>query len=445
MNTISIKNIENLIQGAKTPNFEDIKIKAEENNLIVRQLNTDNCKNLYLLVSKYDLNENENVEENKENVEKNVEEKNIEKEVIEEKVEENTKEWADALLARAAASQEPIVFGSVEEKVEEKVNKELYLECNGIILEKNTNKIVAMCQPRIEDICEWGKSTLSTNAIEQIRLEYCEDGTVIRLYNYNDNWVTATTKCIDAKKSYWCSEKTFDELFWETFNSEENLQILDVLDKTKTYIFILLHKENRIIIKHFYNNLIYISSISNITGKEDFTNIFFSQNPKRSIRRPLLIKESFQENLEHFYNPSKKGIIIKISAGKGQYKSYQYEFEKYKQFKKIRGNVPSIITRYLELLNNPELLILLEDNYKEYNIAFSTLKFKLRSLYKEIHQLYISSHIKHDIKVEESHKYYHTLKQLHAIYYKYKNPITIDEVKKKINSLDSHVILKLIN
>ena len=74
---------------------------------------------------------------------------------------------------------------------------------------------------------------------ENTTVEYCEDGTIIRLYNYNDNWYTSTTKTINASVSYWSSSKSFHELFSELFDEK----YLEILDKNSTYFFILLEVE----------------------------------------------------------------------------------------------------------------------------------------------------------------------------------------------------------
>ena len=63
-------------------------------------------------------------------------------------------------------------------------------------------------------------------------LEFCEDGTLIRLYFWK-YWRVATNNCHDAKKSFWLSNKSFDDLFWSLFNKN----ILNNLDKKNTYFF----------------------------------------------------------------------------------------------------------------------------------------------------------------------------------------------------------------
>jgi len=308
--------------------------------------------------------------------------------------------------------------------------------CNGIIVEKETNEIVCTPQHKFLPLNEMPENA----PFSKMRLEYCEDSTRISLYNYKNVWYTATTKCIDAKYSYWSSEKTFDEMFWETFDKD----FINILNPEYTYTFLLVHKDNRIVVKHQYNNLIYINRINNKTQVEDYTNIFYKEGPKRTIRRSKTINSNSIDNLENYYLPNKRGIIVKLLIG-NSWVSYQYDFEKYDKIKQIRGNVPLIRMRYLELLETPESLIELENHYNEYNMLFSVIKNQLTNLYKKIHQLYFYSHVKHTVKVEEDHPYYKTLKQLHYTYKTTNTPITLEQVQIKVNSLDKNIIKNFLN
>lgn len=317
-----------------------------------------------------------------------------------------------------------------------KYDENLYLlnsteiDYNGIILEKDTNKIVCMCKKQF---------TIHTNQlfIEQNKdvgvLEYCEDGTVIRLYNYKGEWKTATTRCTDATKSFWSSSKTFDDLFYEIFNKEDFVN----LDTDYTYIFVLIHNENRIVIKHSVNKLIYINKINNITRKEHFD--------KETLFENYLIENTQSASYQKELQFDKRGYILRIFDEKtNSWNYHQYDFPEYLEIKDIRGNVPLIRIRYLELLNNPDKLQMLEDYYQEHYMVFCMIKHCLCNLYKNVHITYIKSHVQHKITVTETDLFYKTLKQLHGQYKKTGNKITIEVVMQKINNLDVNIIKKLI-
>jgi len=327
---------------------------------------------------------------------------------------------------------------------EEETDSPLGIQSNGIILEKETNNVVCMSQNKFMNIESAEQGSLIDNlrhTYSKFRMEYCEDGTVVRLYNYKGVWYTATTKCIDASHSYWSSEKTFDGMFWEVFGDQTNN-----LDSSYTYVFILIHKENRIVVDHKYNNLIYINRIHNISKVEDYTNHFYSSDPKRSIRRTRQIdSNAIHYPLDDYYHPTKRGIILKFYNDKlNNWVIYQYDFSSYTTIKQVRGNVPLIRMRYLELLQDQVTLQLLEDNYKESFFLFAMIKHQMNNLYKEIHNLYFESHIKHNITVTEDHPFYRTMKQLHGVYKNTGNPITLEEVKRKVDTLDKNVLRKFL-
>lgn len=315
--------------------------------------------------------------------------------------------------------------------------------CNGIILEKDTNRVICCPQNKLFEIKPQNQQEqIDTllNLSSKMRMEYCEDATRISLYNYKGKWFTSTTKCIDAKTSFWSSNKTFDELFWEVFDKE----FMDKLDPEFTFTFLLVHKDNRIVVRHIFNNLIYVNRINNKTQNEDYTNYFYKDTPKRTIRR---IKEingyTINFPLDNYFLPNKRGIIIKFLVN-NNWISYQYDFLDYSRIKEIRGNVPSISMRYIELLPDPVSLEQLQYYYSENNFLFAAIKHQIEKLYKEVHQLYFNSHVKHNITIYEVHPLFRTLKQLHAEYKNKGNPITLEEVKNKINSLDKNVVKKLL-
>ena len=101
--------------------------------------------------------------------------------------------------------------------------------------------------------------------------------------------------------------------------------------------------------------------------------------------------------------------------------------------------------RYIELLNKPESLELLEKIYKEYQLTFAFIKASILKLVKTIHRLYINSHVKHQIQIEQDHMYYRTLRQLHAQYKTTNSPIRFEDVYIKIINLDKHVIKRFLN
>lgn len=396
---MSIINVSDVCKFVNENSFDKVKELCEINGICVKQNMIDNGNNLYLLA-----NTNEN--------------KKFKKTSLTES--ENT----------------------IESENQNESLQKLKVQCNGIIFESSTNNVVCMCQTKIQEISSHSEATelVRSNLNSNIRLEYCEDGTIIRLYNYNNIWYTATTRCIDANNSFWTSKKNFDTMFWEIFDSS----LLPTLDKNFTYIFVLLHKENRIVVKHNVNMLVYISRINNTSHHEDYSNQF--KNVYGIKRSKIVDTTDFLTTREDDYNKFKRGILIKIQDDKtGYWNVYKYDFKMYNLIKSIRGNIPQIRMRYLELLSKPETLDLLEKFYSENYFMFTFIKASLLKLVKLVYKMYVESHIKHTIEIKDDNLYYRTLRQLHAQYKTTNKPITFSDVQAKIYSLDKNIIKKFLS
>ena len=398
---MSIINVYDVCEFIKDNSFEQIKELCDKNNICIKS--GDNS-NLYLLAN---LNDNY------------IQKKKVDTSVMD-------------TIVDTSVMDTSVLIDNLDD---------IKKQANGIIIEKDTNKIVAMCQNKLQDLnIEQVHKLIEEHQDNTLRIEYCEDGTTMRLYNYNGTWVTATTRCIDAKKSFWSSSKDFDSMFWEIFDKS----LLNSLDENYTYVFTLLHKENRIVVKHNVNMLVYISRINNFTWEEDYTNQFYNVY---GIRRPKKVEtQEFLTSSMQIYNPYKRGVLIKVlDNNTNMWNVYKVDFEKYNTIKTIRGNTPELRMRYLEILNDQQALLQFEKFYGENRFMFNCIKSNVHNLVREVHKLYIDSHIKHTTQVNDDNIYWRTLRQLHAQYKVSNKPITFVDVQNKITSLDKNVIKKLLN
>lgn len=318
-----------------------------------------------------------------------------------------------------------------------KTDTSLQKECNGLVFDKNTKDIVVACQNDFE-------STQPEDIENFISAEYCEDGTVIRLYNYKDIWYTATNKCINGQYSYWSSKKTFNDMFWEVFSNEA--LDLSKLNKDCTYIFTLLHKDNILVVKHVKNTLIYLGNINNKTYQVNNGNDYylFEMNPNIQLSEKLTLHKDELNDMNatctKYFNRTKRGIILKYTDGR----IYKHDFKQFEFLQKIRGNEPYIRNRYLELLGDPESLNVLLCHYPEHKFTFSMVFRNLTVVCDEIYALYKRTHVKHALRIDENHLYYRTLKQLHAQYKNTQQPITKRDVYNKLCSYNIFLLRKLL-
>ena len=408
---MSIINVSDVCQFVNSKSsFEELKSECINLDLCIRESNIDG-KDIFLIA-----NNNEN-HKRKKNVKKS-----------------NEKNETD----QGETDQGETV------NVDSDFVKRIRSQANGIIFEKGTNNVVCMCQNKIEELDNFSEvMDIVRESYKNMRVEYCEDGTLIRLYHYNNSWNTATTRCINAKTSRWSGKKDFDTMFWEVFDKN----MLADFDKDYTYLFVLLHRENRIVQRHNVNMLVFVSRINNKTCEEEYV----SEIPKGAygIKTTKTMNQMDFQKLMN--NPTvydfkfKRGILIKVyNRSTGNINVSKYDFESYRMIKSIRGNVPEIRMRFLELLSKPESLQLLEKFYSEHTLMFAFIKANLLQLVKTVYKLYVDSHIKHVIQVTDENIYYRTLRQLHAQYKITNKPISFDDVRTKIYSLDKMVIKKLL-
>lgn len=316
---------------------------------------------------------------------------------------------------------------------------------NGVILEKETNKIVCSPTSTFDDLENLQDSKFNVN---ECTFEYCEDGTIIRLYNYNGEWFTATTKCIDAKYSYWATPKTFDELFWQTVG---NSSFTNRLDPTLTYLFILLHPDNRIVIPHNTVSVVFLGayhktgSVASGTNANGTVEVFSGvYNVVPTLKVPIhkdTEEVTYTDLIRHYSRDYKRGIIITNNVTG---KKYKIDFPFYTELADIRGNTPFIGTRYLELLTQPEKLEKLQIYWPEDSSIFLGIWNALTLLTKNIHYVYYQTHIKRYYKIDEKHHYFRTIRQLHAQYKTTQKPITPHDVWNKIISIPTSVLNKMI-
>ena len=134
----------------------------------------------------------------------------------------------------------------------EKLDNSVIRTCRGIILEKDTNKIICYTFDKIPDAdlsdkncpIDWDSTTI----------EEALDGTQIRIFYYNEEWMVASTRCIDAHRARWFSKRNFYELFKDV----DDIIDYDSLDRKCCYSFVLQHPENRIVVPYEKSGLVHV-------------------------------------------------------------------------------------------------------------------------------------------------------------------------------------------
>jgi len=286
-------------------------------------------------------------------------------------------------------------------------------QCRGIILEKETNRIVCYTFDKNYD-------SITELEPNYNRIEELIDGTQIRLFFYNGEWRCATTRCIDAKKAYWFSDKSFFDMFGEAATAIGF--DLNKLDKACCYAFVLCHPENRIVVKYEKPALYHVLTRNMNTLQETECDIGVAK-PRRYDSLPA------------------SGIAIIVDRNGRRMK---VQDDKYKLMKELRGNGNNLFFRYLELRKDGLVDQFLE-YYPEYEKKIEEYQREFANMTSEIYKLYVSKHITHGITDETPKHMKHILYMLHGNYLRTGRKITYVNVAEELNELDVKLVCHMFN
>lgn len=158
-------------------------------------------------------------------------------------------------------------------------------ESRGIILERGSWRVV--CHP-FHKFFNYGEVYADKIDWSSAKIQSKEDGSLIKVFHYNDEWRVATNGTINAyecdlEMPFTLGERkidTFGKLFDIALNySFEGQEFFEMLDKNETHIFELCSPYNRIVVPYKEAQLFYLASKNNETGEETIHDLLI-QRPK---------------------------------------------------------------------------------------------------------------------------------------------------------------------
>lgn len=158
-------------------------------------------------------------------------------------------------------------------------------QCRGIILEKNTNKVVCCPFDRFFNHGEELAADLDWKSVEFLEKL---DGSLVKVYSYEGEYHIATNGMIDASDAIVenVTGKTFYDLWVEAsrqYFDERNWKFLSYVNPQVTYMFELVHPLSKVV-KYYEPNIYYLGTRSNVTFQEYFglpTQLDSVPTPKR--------------------------------------------------------------------------------------------------------------------------------------------------------------------
>jgi hypothetical protein len=312
-----------------------------------------------------------------------------------------------------------IIYYNHNQKLE---HKWMY-QCRGIILEKNTNKIVCYTFNRnAENINELS---------DKYTVEKSIDGSQIRLFYYNNKWNYATTRCINANKAYWFSDKSFYELFLEASSKLD----YDKLNKDNCYSFVLCHPDNRIGVKYDEPKIYHVLT-RNLTSLEELDEDIGIEKPEKYNLTYDELLDMVKTNDYNF-----EGYIIKDINNK----RLKLENNMYNMVRELRGNCNNLFYRYIELRRDGMVDTFLE-YFPEYKQHILTYQRDLIKLFNYIYQIYVAKNITHELDYNNTPQQFKMiLYTLHGLYLQSSKKISFMTVVDEMNKLDPKIVCDIYN
>ena len=278
------------------------------------------------------------------------------------------------------------------------------------------------------------------------------EGTMINLFydKKREKWEIATKSSIGGKMFYVQGRKTFGELFWDAFLSQ-NLN-LEEFNKNYSYSLVFQHPENKYILP-ILEKRIYLIAIYQIEddkvfelGRNDYPEIgdFLSK-----FYFPCQFKFENYEYLENLYGSNNTdinlmGIMIKDESGlRTKIRNPNYEY-----LKSLKGNCSKNQFHYYTLrkLNKvKEFLNYFPDYYSEFGIYRKQIHIFTRKLY----QYYSACYIKKEKPLADFPSQYRIhIYNLHQEYLNIREKggyINPQKVQDYVNNIDPAKLMYTIN
>lgn len=341
---------------------------------------------------------------------------------------EDVKELLNTYNIRVKEDGNLYLVYSKRENNDDNLNK-LQFECNGMILEKNTNNIVCNSYNKF---CKYKNDLLDQYKINfsNLYIEPCYEGTLLRVYYYNNSFRVATKKCINAKDSKWKSEKNYYELFREAVQNTEYNGFQ--FEKNKVYFFLLKHPENTRVFNYNSPDLLLLdifrvegNNVSNVTervNREEFS--------------------SYQELVNYINNQTLESMVTQgviIFNSNQKIIKQRINFPLYNKISGLYGNESSRYIRFLELREDVNKLKEYVQYFPEHKKLFIDYENAFIKFASEIHDLYMDVKVsKKEVVIQKNFR--KLIYNIHGIYLKDRVPMSVTTIIKHLMTLNKKLV-----
>lgn len=225
------------------------------------------------------------------------------------------------------------------------LSEEICQESRGLILEDHTFKVV--CYP-FKKFFNYGESLAATIDWDSVRLLNKLDGSIIKMFYYENKWRTATNSTIDASQAP-ATLKEGTCSFKELFDVAAARQLDETkLNKNYTYMFELVSDLALNVVRYKKTEIWHIGSRNNITLLEEEVDIGV-QKPEALLNFPNDLFAAVE--YVNCYNAEEKEGLVAVDKF---YNRIKIKGEDYVRAHYLRNNGAMNIKRALEILRDGE-------------------------------------------------------------------------------------------
>lgn len=337
-------------------------------------------------------------------------------------------------------------------KSEDKYFNEMSTQCRGLIYDNELNEIRCFPPERATSYDKFFQNLEHDNIeFKNILVEDFIDGTMVNVfYDKSQKKHLISTRSRIGADCYWSSDKTFSEMFYEVA-TQQGLNFSS-FHQDICFTFVLVHPNNRIVVKHQKADLILVSARRLYSDHYENLDLVEIQNEykqngidvKIPIRYSFNTVEEMQEHLEQ-QDLTKQGFVLKHKNMRTKIRN-----SKYAHVKSMKSNTPFLINTYLELRKKRKVDQFLK-HFEEYKDIFREFQEEIHSITYEIYNWYVNCHKIRQYNVKEiPYQYKPHCRNLHNMYKKSvenknKKPIKLNDVISYVNNLPVHSLVFIRN
>jgi hypothetical protein len=308
-------------------------------------------------------------------------------------------------------------------------------KCRGLILEKNTNKLVCVPPPKSEKV-----EFFNTVPIPNTIFEEFVEGTMINIFKHEGKVYMSTRSCIDALCNFY-SNKTFNALFSEVIE----LSKFDIMDDNMNLSFVLQHPENTIVTQYEKPEITLVYGVTIDDDKVINYNMYDLNLKLKEKELEFKLPEQYVVNTHldiydtiNGLNHNEPGIILKNVDS--NYLRGKIWNQHYSYVRKLKGNSSNKKFMFLELRRNnaiKEYLKYFPDDAE----LFEIYKLELYDTTTKLFNFY------QNWKVRKNSEGQHIYQKVTEIDYEYR-PLCIDlheEFKKTKQITDKRKVIMYTN